>query len=82
MILRNHLLQKRLLLLFLPYTKQSKRKIAGGSVYPLTALRSKWKLDVQLSTPHLGFFLPTLIHPSSPALTADAQSPVCGVAAA
>lgn len=37
---------------------------------------------MQLSTAHLDFFLPTLIHPFSPALTADAQSPVCGVAAA
>lgn len=48
MTIRNHLFQQRLL--FLPYAKQSKRKIAGGSACPLTAHSSRWKLDVQPST--------------------------------
>lgn len=64
MILRNHLLQQRLLLLFLPYAKQFKRKIAGGSVCPLTALSSRWKLDVQPPTNlALAFFLLPLFTP-------------------
>lgn len=43
------------------------------------------QVEAGCAAPHkscLGFFPPTLIHPSSPALIADAQSPVHGVAAA
>lgn len=46
-------------------------------MYPLTALRSRWKFDMQLSIPHLDlvfFFLPLFTPPPSP--QADAQSAV------